>query len=321
MKVLITGCAGFIGFSIAKELIEKNYKVYGIDNFDNYYSLKLKKKRIRELQKNKKFVFKKIDITQEKILNSYLSKILFDYVFHFAAQPGVRYSLINPKKYFKTNVLGYQNLINSLNKKKLKKIIYASSSSVYGDQKVFPTKEHYNLKAKNPYGLSKILKENLSEIYSTIYNCDFIGLRLFTVYGEWGRPDMFTFKLLNSIKKNKIFYLNNNGNHKRDLTYIKDVTKICLMLIKLRKKIKHDIFNICSSRSINIKDLKKIFLKKYPYAKIINTVANKADVKDTFGSNRKIVKKINYKDFTKFEVGIKNSIDWFEKNRIFKLLD
>ncbi len=320
MKILVTGCAGFIGFSIAKELIEKNYKVYGIDNLDNYYSLKLKKKRIKELQKHKKFIFKKIDITEEKKLSAFLSKNLFDFAFHFAAQPGVRYSLINPKKYFKTNVLGYQNLIKHLNKKNLKKIIYASSSSVYGDQKIFPTKEVSNLKAKNPYGLSKILKENLSEIYSNIYNCEFIGLRLFTVYGEWGRPDMFMYKLLNSIKKNKIFYLNNNGNHKRDLTYIKDVAKICLMLIKSRKKIKHDIFNICSSRSINIKDLKNIFLKKYPYAQITNIAANKADVKDTFGSNKKIVKQINYKNFTKFEIGIKNSINWFEKNSIHKLL-
>ena len=219
-----------------------------------------------------------------------------------------------------TNVLGYQNLISSLNKKKIKKIIYASSSSVYGDQKKFPTKENYFLKAKNPYGLSKILKENLSEIYSNMYNFYFIGLRLFTVYGEWGRPDMFTFKLLNCIKKNKTFYLNNKGNHKRDFTYIKDVVEICLKLISHRPKRKHEIFNICSSKSININNLKKIFLKNYPNAKIVNIPANKADVKDTFGSNKKITKELNYKKFMKFENGIKSSITWFEKNEIEKLL-
>tara|TARA_Y100001970_G_C14124985_1_gene798433 strand:+ start:420 stop:1385 length:966 start_codon:yes stop_codon:yes gene_type:complete len=320
MKILVTGSAGFIGYSIATQLLKKKYKVYGVDNFDNYYSVNLKKQRIKELKKNKNFIFKKIDITKKKNLKAYLSKFKFDFVFHFAAQPGVRYSLRNPKKYYLTNVLGYQNLIDSLNIKNIKKIIYASSSSVYGDQKIFPTKETSNLKAKNPYGLSKILKENLSEIYSNIYNSYFVGLRLFTVYGEWGRPDMFIFKLLNCIKKNKKFYLNNDGNHKRDFTYIKDVVEICLKLINHKQKKKHEIFNICSSRSININNLKKIFIKNYPLAKIINIPANKADVKDTFGSNKKITKELNHKNFMKLEVGIKNSISWFEKNKIEKLL-
>ncbi len=320
MKILITGCAGFIGFSIASQLLKKKAIVYGIDNFDNYYSVKLKRKRVDELKKNKNFFFKKIDITKEKNLKKYISKFKFDYVFHFAAQPGVRYSLKNPKKYYLTNVLGYQNLISSLNKKKIKKVIYASSSSVYGDQKIFPTKENSPLKSKNPYGLSKILKENLSEIYSNMYNFRIIGLRLFTVYGEWGRPDMFTFKLLNCIKKNKIFYLNNGGNHKRDFTYIKDVVQICLKLINYRPKNKHEIFNICSSKSININNLKKIFLKKYPKAKIVNIPADKADVKDTFGSNKKITKELGFKNFTKFKIGIKNAIFWFEKRQIEKIL-
>ena len=232
MKILITGVAGFIGFSVAEELLKKKHQVYGIDNLSKYYSVNLKKKRIKELNKYKTFNFKKIDIRNKSFLKKRIHKIYFDYVFHFAAQPGVRLSLKKPEIYYQINVIGYQNLISSINKKNLKKIIYASSSSVYGDQKTLPTTEQTNLKAKNAYGLSKILNENLSDIYSNIFNVSFIGLRLFTVYGEWGRPDMFTFKLMNCIKKKKIFYLNNNGNHNRDLTYIKDVVKICIKLIK-----------------------------------------------------------------------------------------
>ena len=136
MKILITGSAGFIGFSMSLRLLKKNNTVIGIDNLDDYYSLKLKKKRIEILKKYKNFKFHKIDLSNKKI--SILSKYKFDIVFHFAAQPGVRYSLINPKKYHRNNVTAYMNLIENINKKNIKKIIYASSSSVYGDQKIFP---------------------------------------------------------------------------------------------------------------------------------------------------------------------------------------
>jgi UDP-glucuronate 4-epimerase len=319
MNILITGTAGFIGFSVAKELLDKNHQIYGIDNLDNYYSVKLKKKRLEELKKYKNFIFYDIDITNKKNIKK-ISKLKIKLLYHFAAQPGVRYSLVNPKKYYDTNVKGFENILDIINKKQLTKVIYASSSSVYGDQTKFPTKEDSPLNAKNPYGVSKMMNENLASIYSNIYNLNFVGLRLFTVYGEWGRPDMFTFKLLNCIKKNKIFYLNKSGNHKRDLTYIKDVINICTKLINYKADKKNEIFNICSSRSTNIKNLKEIFLKKYPNAKIVNAPANKADVKDTFGSNQKIKKAINYRKFTKFEIGIKNSIAWFENNKIEKLI-
>ncbi len=320
MKILVTGVAGFIGFSVAQKLLQKKYEVYGIDNFDDYYSIKLKKKRLNELKKFKNFIFFKIDITKVNSLKK-ISKLNIKLLFHFAAQPGVRYSLKNPQKYFDVNVKGFENIFYHLNKRHLSKIIYASSSSVYGDQSQFPTKEDANLKAKNPYGLSKIINENFSSINSSIYKLSFIGLRFFTVYGEWGRPDMFTFKLLNCIKKNKIFYLNKSGNHKRDFTYIRDVVDICLKLINYKSKKKNEIFNICSSRSINMRDIKKIFIKKYPKAKIVNAPVNIADVKDTFGSNKKIQKEIKYKNFVKFENGIKNAIDWFESNKIYRILD
>ena len=321
MKILITGVAGFIGFNLAQHLlkIDKKNKIIGIDILNNYYSVKIKKNRLKNL-KNKNFSFFKNDICKKQKLEKIFKNHKPDLVINLAAQAGVRHSVDYPGKYIDANVLGYFNILDLCKKYKTKKLLYASSSSVYGDQAKFPTKEDSPLNAKNPYGVSKMMNENLASIYSNIYNLNFVGLRLFTVYGEWGRPDMFTFKLLNCIKKNKKFYLNKSGNHKRDLTYIKDVVNICTKLINYKADKKNEIFNICSSRSTNIKNLKEIFLKKYPNAKIVNAPANKADVKDTFGSNQKIKKAINYRKFTKFEIGIKNSIAWFKNNKIEKLI-
>jgi UDP-glucuronate 4-epimerase len=319
MNILISGSSGFIGFSVAKTFLEKGINVVGIDNFDPYYSVKLKKLRNSHLQKYKNYTFINTDITNKILLKKKISKINVDYLFHFAAQPGVRYSLINPEKYLNTNVKGFINIIDSVNKNKLKKVIYASSSSIYGDQKFFPTRESANPNSKNPYGLTKVINEDLALIYSKILNIPFVGLRFFTVYGEWGRPDMFIIKLLNSITKNKIFHLNKSGNHYRDFTYINDVNQICEKLIKI-KILAHEVFNICSSDFVNIKKLSQDIKKIFPKAKISNIGANKADVYKTFGSNNKIRKFLKIKKFTKISIGLKNTINWYFENKIYKVL-
>ena len=204
MKILVTGVAGFIGFSLTVALLKKKYNVVGIDNLNSYYNKNLKIDRLNLLKRFKKFSFKKIDITSEKELKK-ISNINFKYIFHFAAQPGVRYSLLDPDLYYRTNVIGFQKLFENVNYKSIKKIFYASSSSVYGDQKKFPINEQAILNAKNPYGVSKKINENYADILSYRYNLPFIGLRFFTVYGEWGRPDMFIIKLSKSLKKNFFF--------------------------------------------------------------------------------------------------------------------
>ena len=319
MKILITGVAGFIGFSLAKKLLDKNEIVYGIDNLDNYYnSSNLKNIRLSMLKKYKKFFFYKIDITKNEILKKKISLLKYDYVYHFAAQPGVRYSLVNPKKYYDVNIVGFQNILESINKKQVKKIIYASSSSVYGDQLKFPINEDSPLKAKNPYGLTKIINEEMADIYSKILNKPFIGLRFFTVYGEWGRPDMFILKLLNAISKNKNFYLNKNGNHDRDFTYIEDVTNICYKFIKHKSKNCNSIFNVCCGKKVNIKKLANNIKKRFNYTKIINVKANKADVKITLGNNKKIKKELNYSNFFKIKEGLENVINWYQKKIFLK---
>ena len=308
MNILITGVAGFIGFNLAKSLLKKN-TVYGIDNFDKYYSIKIKKKRIDHLKKKNRFYFKKIDITNFKQLKNYIRNKKIDIVIHLAAQAGVRYSLLNPNKYLDVNINGFINIIKSISNKKVKKFFYASSSSVYGDSKNFPLRENLQLKPKNIYGETKKINELIAEQYSRIYKTKFIGLRFFTIYGEWGRPDMFLFKLFKSFKTKKTFYINNYGNHLRDFTYIGDVVRIIDKLITTK---------ICSNKPINILNIVNYF-KKYKKVKTKMIKINKADVLKTHGSNLKIKKKLLIKSFSSFEKKFNNIFEWYIKNNIYKL--
>ena len=164
----------------------------------------------------------------------------------------MRYSLEKPNEFVDNNIQGFYNLIDIANKYNIKKIIYASSSSIYGDSKKFPLKENQNVMPKNIYALSKKINEEMAEIFSNQYDISFIGLRFFTVYGEWGRPDMFLMKYLtSSYDKKSNFYLNNYGKHTRDFTYILDVSKIISKLVFSKKKLNHEIFNVCSNKPKN----------------------------------------------------------------------
>jgi UDP-glucuronate 4-epimerase len=316
MNILITGVAGFIGFSSAEHLLKKKIKVSGIDNLDDYYSIKLKKKRLQILKKKKFFKFKKIDILDYKKLITFFRRNKFDVIIHLAGQAGVRYSLINPNKYLDANITGFLNIIKASSQFKVKKIIYASSSSVYGESKKFPLKEDNILNPKNIYGTSKKINEEIAASYSNASKIDFIGLRFFTVYGEWGRPDMFLWKLFRAHKLKKIFYLNNFGNHDRDFTYIGDVVKILHRLI-YKKFNKHEIFNICSNKIINIMKVIQIF-KKNNNLKVKLTKMHKADILKTLGSNEKIKKVLNIKKFSIFEERFSEVFKWFLKNKAYK---
>jgi UDP-glucuronate 4-epimerase len=312
MKILITGAAGFIGFHLSKSLLEfKKNKIYAIDNLDNYYSVRIKKKRIQILQKNKNFFFNKIDVTSSKLFN-YLKNKNFDIVIHLAAQAGVRYSILNPEKYLNTNILGFSNIFENLSSKSLKKVIYASSSSVYGDTNNFPTNETNSTQPKNIYGNSKIINEHMSKYYSSKLNVPFIGLRFFTVYGTWGRPDMFILKVLNNHFKKKTFYLNNKGNHLRDFTSINDVVQIILKLIY--KDMKNNcVYNICSNNPILISNVLKKIEKKVGKINFKTINRNSADVLNTHGDNTKVIKETNFKKFSNFSQELDKVINWFEK--------
>lgn len=313
MKILVTGVAGFIGFNLSKFLLDKKFKVIGLDNINNYYSINLKKDRLKKLKRNDNFKFYKIDLRNIKKLDEIFKKHKFDAIFHFAAQAGVRHSVDNPRKYIDSNISGFFNILEKVRIKKIKKFFYASSSSVYGNSKLFPLKEKNLLFPTNTYSLTKKFNEDLSLIYSKFYNIKSIGLRFFTVYGEWGRPDMFYSKVLDAAFKKKKLYVNNYGNHSRDFTYIKDVNLILYNLLKSKNIARNEILNICSNKPLNIVKLIKSLEKEAVKIKVYKRKIQKADVIKTHGDNKKIKKYKLIKKFTPFEIGIKNTLDWYKK--------
>ena len=228
----------------------------------------------------------------------------------------MRYSLENPSKYIDANIIGFLNLICAAKKNNIKKILYASSSSVYGESKNFPLKEKEKLNPKNIYAVSKKLNEEIAEMHQKIDKINFVGLRFFTVFGEWGRPDMFMLKLFKAHSTNKTFYLNNFGNHLRDFTYVEDVVKVISKIIKKNFN-KHEIFNICSNNPKNIYNIVKDF-KKNNKVKIKLVEMQKADILKTHGSNQKLKKygiKFKYSNFYK---KFYQTFDWYKKNKIYK---
>lgn len=314
MNILVTGAAGFIGYSFINQLLKyKNYNITGIDNFEDYYDVSLKKKRIIKLKKNKRFRFVKLNLNNKKITENLFKKKKFKFVYNLAAQAGVRYSIENPRKYIENNINGFFNIIDNCKKFKVKRLFFASSSSVYGENKNFPLDEKEIIYPKNIYALSKKNNEEIAYLYEKYYNLKSTALRFFTVYGEWGRPDMFVMKYINSFYLNKTFYLNNYGNHLRDFTYIKDVIIILENMLRNNKKLKNfDIFNVCSNNPINLKRVINFMNKNKIKPKVKKIGLQKADMLKTHGSNLKIIQFTKFKKFTKLEIGLKNTLNWYK---------
>jgi UDP-glucuronate 4-epimerase len=315
MRILITGVAGFIGFSICQSLLLKNNKIIGIDSLNNYYNLKLKKKRLA-LLKNKNFDFKKIDLINRKKLFNSLNKNKIDLIIHLAAQPGVRYSLDHPRTYIENNISAFSNILDYAKNNKIK-LIYASSSSVYGETKKFPVRESDQLKPNNIYALTKKTNEEMAKLYAKLYGLKIIGLRFFTVFGEWGRPDMFILKFLEYARLKKKFPLYNYGNHSRDFTYINDLVCMISPLFKKIDKMKkgHYIFNVCTGKSRNIKEILNFLIKLSNYKNILFLPYQSTEVKKTHGSNKKLLKISKFKKFTEYKTAIQKTFNWYSQNK------
>lgn len=313
MNILITGVAGFIGFNAAKKILsETDNHVIGIDNINNYYDQKLKKNRLIELKKFKKFSFFKKDLSNTKF--DYLKKKI-NIIIHLAAQAGVRHSVEFPREYIESNVNAFFNILEFAKIKKIKKIIYASSSSIYGDTKKFPSRENDTLDPSSMYAASKEFNERLADLYNKFYDINLIGLRFFTIFGEWGRPDMFIGKYIDCAKKRKIFYLNGHGKHLRDFTYVNDVCEIIKKMVLHNGKIKkHKVYNICSNNPLDLRDIIKEINKFFKPPKIINKGYQMADVYKTHGDNKKVLKDFNIKKFTPIKKSLRNTILWYKDN-------
>ena len=336
MKILITGCCGFIGFNFSNYLCKKNkkFKIIGIDNLNNYYSVKFKKNRLKELKKNKNFSFNKVDLINYKNLKNLFIKNKFDCVLNLAAQPGVRYSLINPNSYVKNNISGFYNLFDLSSNYNVKKFLYASSSSVYGDAKKFPLKEKNILNPKNIYGYSKKINEELVGLQSSKSKMKTIGLRFFTIYGEWGRPDMMMLKYLAAQLNSKKFYLNNFGNHTRDFTYIDDIVEGVTRVIDNPAKSNVNwngkdpdpgtsfapwkVYNIGSNNPIKLNDyISEIEKNVGKKAKVNLLPLQPGDVVATYADVEDLFKTFDFKPKYNIHEGVKKFVEWFKKNPNF----
>jgi len=315
MTVLVTGCAGFIGFHLSSKLLSK-YEVVGIDNLNNYYDPNIKKDRLLILKKQKKFKFYKKDISDLANLKKIFNKHKIKYIVHLAAQAGVRYSIDHPDKYVSSNLVGFFNVLEVARLFKVKHMIFASTSSVYGNNKKFPLKEKYNTdKPLSFYAATKKSNEVMAHAYSNIYKLPCTGLRFFTVYGPMGRPDMSLFKFSDAIINNKTIELFNKGNHYRDFTYVDDiVTSICKLLVKPSKTdVPYDIFNIGSSKPYYLKKFLSLIednLSKKSKIKLMTM--QQGDVHKTHADVSKLREKIKYSPKTNIKLGIKLFIDWYK---------
>ncbi|MBL50341.1 MAG: hypothetical protein CMG57_00085, partial [Candidatus Marinimicrobia bacterium] len=223
MKILVTGAAGFIGYHLVQSLLKDGHEIIGLDNFNSYYDVNLKRARINNID-NKKFSMFEIDLVDNKSLESLFKKNDFDVVVNLAAQAGVRYSLTNPEKYIESNIIGFTNILEACRHNKIPNLVYASSSSVYGMNSEVPFDEDHSVDHPvSLYAATKRSNELMAHTYSHLFDLPTTGLRFFTVYGPWGRPDMALFLFTKSILNKDAINIFNNGNMIRDFTYIDDV--------------------------------------------------------------------------------------------------
>lgn len=316
MKILITGCAGFIGYYLSKSLSLKNDKIVGIDNLNSYYDINLKKQRLYDL-KSQNFSFVKTDIKNYKKLRELFKRNKFDIVYHLAAQAGVRYSIQSPGTYFDNNLKGFFNILECCREFKIKNLIFASTSSVYGKQNDFPLNEK-NLTDKplSFYAATKKCNEIMAYSYSEIYKLKCTAIRFFTVYGPFGRPDMALFKFSESIKNNKKLELYNSGNHTRDFTFIDDVILYLKKFKRNKQKNKFEIYNICSNNPVSLIKYLNVIEKNFDKkAKIKKLRLQMGDVVKTHGDNSKIRKLFGKNKFTSVEEGVRRFVGWFKKHK------
>jgi len=311
-KVLITGCAGFIGYKVCEVFLKNNFEVIGIDNFDPYYDISLKEYRINYLKNYEKFNFILADIRDKEILKNIFKIYDIEGIINLSAKAGVRASIINPKDYFDVNVIGTLNLLNLMNEFKINKIILASTSSIYAGHKP-PFNEE--LKCDNmisPYAVSKKSAENLLYTYYYLYGINGIVLRYFTVYGPAGRPDMSIFRFLYWAFHNKEIIIYGDGTQRRSFTYVDDIAYGTFLAYKLNG---FEIINLGNDEdnSINevIQIIEKILNKKL---KLKYEEFNKADLYETKADITKAKKLLNWKPNIKLFEGIKRTIEWFFEN-------
>jgi UDP-glucuronate 4-epimerase len=329
-KILITGSAGFIGFSVSKYLLKRGHDIVGIDNHNDYYDPTMKESRLKKLKEYTNYQHYRVDLIDKKNIDEIFNKYKPDKVINLAAQAGVRYSMKNPLAYINSNILGFAHILENCHQHEIEHLVYASTSSVYGANTKTPFSEHDS--ANHPlsvYAASKKSNELMAHSYSYLYQMPTTGLRFFTVYGPWGRPDMALFKFTKAILEEKPIDVFNYGKHTRDFTYIDDIVEGVIKTLDnpskgndnwnsdqpdpATSKAPWRIYNIGNNNPVQLMDyidvLEKTLGKK---AKINFLPLQPGDVQDTYSNTDNLNEKFNYKPSTSVIDGISKFVKWYK---------
>jgi UDP-glucuronate 4-epimerase len=330
MKVLVTGAAGFIGYFTASRLLARGDEVVGLDNLNDYYDVSLKEARLAQLQQQRNFRFERLDLADQEAMAKLFAREKFVRIVHLGAQAGVRYSLQAPHSYIQSNVLGTLNVLEGCRHNDVEHLVYASTSSVYGASTRMPFSVHEP--ASHPlslYAASKRSTELMAHTYSSLFKLPTTGLRFFTVYGPWGRPDMALFLFARAILDGRPIELFNHGHHTRDFTYVEDIAEGILRTLDrvptpdpawnsaapdpASSSAPYRLYNIGSNRPIQllryVEVLEECLGRK---AQRIMKPMQPGDVPDTFADVSELIADVGYKPDTPVEVGVRNFVEWFK---------
>lgn len=329
MHILVTGAAGFIGSHVSKLLRERGDTIVGIDNLNNYYDVALKEARLEYIAAGEGFKFQKIDITDREAIQQLFEVEKFDKVVHLAAQAGVRYSLQNPYSYIDANIQGFINILEACRHNTIQHLVYASSSSVYGANTQMPFSVHHNVDHPlSLYAATKKANELMAHTYSHLYQLPTTGLRFFTVYGPWGRPDMSLFMFTKNIFEGKPIDVFNNGKHARDFTYIDDIVNGVVSVMDVTAKPTKDwdaghpdpgtsmapykLYNIGNNNPVKLMDYIHILEDKIGKKAELNMLPMQpGDVPETYADVDDLARDAGYRPNMPIETGIERFVDWY----------
>jgi UDP-glucuronate 4-epimerase len=320
MTILVTGCAGFIGSHVVKTLLARGEVVLGLDNINDYYDVSLKRNRLVDISDSgsaseTSFEFQEMDIQDNEGLAKLFAKHQVKKVVHLAAQAGVRYSIENPRAYIDTNIVGFLNILQSCQANEVDHLVYASSSSVYGNNKKIPYSVDDSV--DNPismYAATKKSNELMAHVFSHLYKMPTTGLRFFTVYGPWGRPDMSPFLFASAIFEDRPLKLFNYGKHKRDFTYIDDIVDGIVRVLDgpPTGDLPYAVHNIGNHNPVDLEDYVKVFEDVIGKKAIVEMLPMQAgDVETTFADISTMQDQYGYQPATSIEVGVRKFVDWY----------
>lgn len=327
--ILVTGAAGFIGYHVAARLAADGTTVIGVDNLNPYYDVRLKQSRLERLQRMENFFFNQLDLANAEAVRNLFRQYHFDYVIHLAAQPGVRYSLVNPQAYVQANIVGFLNVLEGCRDAKVRHLVFASSSSVYGANRRLPFSEHDN--TDHPvslYAATKKSGELLAHTYAYLFGIPCTGLRFFTVYGPWGRPDMMPMLFARAILDDRPIELYNFGKHKRDFTYIDDVVEGVVRIMSVIPQpdpkwngLKPDpatspapyrLYNIGNHTSVELLDFVSLLEQNLGKEARKNLLPMQSgDLAETFADVDDLSAAVGFTPTTPLAIGVKRFVEWY----------